>query len=74
MYDEGRFRNGRECGNQIFILKQLVEKYREKKRKELFVLFMDLIKVYDKICREQLKICLHEYCTDKYLVRGINIL
>ena len=42
--EQGGFRSGRGCTDQIFVLKQLVEKYREK-RKELQVAFKDLEKV-----------------------------
>ena len=41
------------CIGQILVLKQLVEKYREKKM-ELYVTFMDLKKAYDKVCTEEL--------------------
>ena len=46
-------RPGRGCIDQIFVLKQLVKKYREK-RKELHAAFMGLEKAYDKVCREKL--------------------
>ena len=36
-------------GYRIFLLKQLVEKDREK-RKKLYVAFIDLEKSYDKVC------------------------
>ena len=49
--EQGEFRAGKGCIDQIFILKQLVEKYREK-RKEWHIAFMDLEKVYDIVCRE----------------------
>ena len=51
--EQGGFKSGRGCTDQIFVLKQMVEKYREK-RKEMHVVFMDLEKVYDKVCREAL--------------------
>ena len=38
---------------QIFVLKQLVKKYREK-RKRLHVAFMEMEKAYDKVCKEAL--------------------
>ena len=46
-------RPGRGCIDQIFVLKQLVQKYREK-RKEVHVAFMDMEKAYDQVCREEL--------------------
>ena len=51
--EQGGFRSGRGCIDQIIILKQFVEKYREK-RKELHVAFMNLEKAYNKACREKL--------------------
>ena len=53
------------------VLKQLVEKYREK-RKELHVTFMDLEKAYDKVYREAVWRVLHEYGVDGYLIRRMN--
>ena len=46
----GGFRSSRGCIDQIFVFKQLVQKYREK-RKELHVAFTDLVKAYDKVGR-----------------------
>ncbi len=45
--EQGGFRKGRRCVDQIFRVKMLVEKYLEKDRK-LFAAFMDLEKAYDK--------------------------
>ena len=59
--------------DQIFALKHLVEKYREK-RKELYVAFMDLEKPYDKVCREELWRVLHECKVDGYLIWRMNSL
>ena len=39
--EKGGFRSGRGCIDQIFVLKQSVEKYREK-RKGMLIGFMDL--------------------------------
>ena len=71
--EQGGFRSGRGCVDQIFVLKQLVEKYREK-RKELHVTFMDLEKAYDKVCREELLRVLHECRVDGYLIRSMSSL
>ena len=49
--EQERFRIGRGCLYQMFLWKQLVEKYRGKK--ELFVTFMELKRAYDKVCREE---------------------
>ena len=54
-------------------MKQLVEKYREK-RKELHVAFMDLEKGYDKVCREALWRMLHECGANVYLIRSMSSL
>ena len=42
--EQGGFRPGRGCVIQVFVLKQLKEEYREKK-KEIYVVFEDLEKV-----------------------------
>ena len=57
----------------IFVLKQLVEKYREK-RKDLHVAFIILEKTYDKAYREALRRVLHECGVDGYLIRGMSSL
>ena len=57
------FRSSRGCIYLIFVLKQLVERFR-KKRKELYVVFRDLEKVYDKVCKEELWRVLHECGVD----------
>ena len=59
--------------DQIFVVKQLVEKYREK-MKELHVAFMDLEKAYDKVCREELWRVLHECGVDGYLIGSMSSL
>ena len=56
---KGGFRSGKGCIDQIFVLKQLAEKYKEK-RKELHAAFMDLEKAYYEVCREKLWRVLHE--------------
>ena len=45
------FRAGRGCVDQIFTLKQIGEKTQEKKRR-VYVGFIDLEKVYDRVKRE----------------------
>ncbi len=44
--EQGDFRKGRGCADQIFAVKILVEKYLERDRK-LSAAFMDLEKAYD---------------------------
>ncbi len=51
--EQGGFRKGRGCVDQIFAVKMLVEKYLEKDRK-LFAAFMDLEKAYDRVDRKGL--------------------
>ena len=53
MMNKGGFRSGRWCVNQIFALKQLDEKAREKKLR-VYVRFMDLKKAYDRGNRKSL--------------------
>ena len=51
--EQGGFRAGRGCVAQIFTLKQIGEKAREKKR-SLYVGFIDLEKAHDRVNREAL--------------------
>ena len=47
------FRTGRECIDQIFTLKQIGAKAREKKCR-VYMGFMDLEKAYDRVYKETL--------------------
>ena len=58
--EQGGFRAGRECVDQIFILKQIGEKAREKQRK-VYVGFIDLEKPYNRVNREALLQVLRMY-------------
>ena len=51
--EQGGFRAGRECVDQIVTLKQILEKAREKKCR-VYVRFIDLEKTYNRINREAL--------------------
>ena len=51
MMSKGRFKARKGCVDQIFILKQIDKKAREKKR-SVYVGFMDLKKVYDRVNKE----------------------
>ena len=51
--EEGGFRAQRGCVDQIFILKQIGEKAREKKRR-VYVSFIDLENAYNRVNRETL--------------------
>ena len=68
---QGGFRSGSGCIDQILVLKQLVEKYREK-RKKMHVAFIYLELAYDKVCREALWRVLHECGVDGYLIRSMS--
>src|SRR5215469_10087545 len=62
--EQGGFRKGRGCLDQVFVVKSLCEKFREKGR-EVYMAFMDLEKAYDRVDREALWMVL-----SKYGVRG----
>ncbi len=51
--EQGGFRRGRGCVDQIFAVRQVCEKYLAKGKK-VFWAFMDLEKAYDRIDREGL--------------------
>ena len=51
--EQGCFGARRGCVDQIFTLKQIGEKAREKKRR-VYVSFIDLEKAYDRVNREAL--------------------
>src|SRR5215469_9421182 len=58
--EQGCFRKGRGCIDQIFAVRCLCEKFREKGR-EVYLGFMDLEKTYDKVYREELWDILGKY-------------
>ena len=51
--EQGGFRAGRGCVDQIFTIKQIGEKAWEKKRR-VYMGFIDLEKAYDRVNREVL--------------------
>ncbi len=69
--EQGGFRKGRRCVDQIFAVKILVEKYLEKDRK-LFAAFMDLKKTYDRVDRKGLWGTLRVYGVGGQLLKGIR--
>ena len=66
---QGRLRAGSGCVDQIFSLKQIGEKAQEKKCR-VYVDFMDLEKVYDRVNREAL--WLRMYDVGSKLLNGIK--
>ena len=70
--DEQRgFRTGRVYVDQIFTLKQIGEKAREKKRR-VYMGFIDLEKVYGRVNREALWQVLRIYDGEGQLLSGIK--
>src|SRR5215469_12641453 len=58
--EQSGFRKGRGCIDQIFAIKCLCEKFREKGR-DVYIAFMDLEKAYDRVDREALWVILSKY-------------
>ena len=58
--EQGGFREGRRCVDQVFTLKQISEKAREKKRK-VYVGYIDLEKAYERVNRKALLQVLRMY-------------
>ena len=52
MDEQGGFRSGRGCLDQIFAVKQVIEVI--EKDKVMFMVFIDLEKAYNNVCREKL--------------------
>ena len=72
--DEQRgFKAGRGCVNQIFTLKQIGERARERKRR-VYVGFIDLQKSYDRVNREALWHVLRIYDVGGKLLSVIKII
>ena len=65
------FRPGRGTTDQIFTLKQILEKSWEY-NKDLFACFVDLEKAYDRVPREKLWKVLQEYGANGQLLRTIK--
>ena len=69
--EQGGFRKGRGCVDQVFAVKGLCEKYREKGR-ESCLGFMDLEKAYDRIDREALWRVMRKYGVSGRLLGALN--
>ncbi len=68
--EQGSFRKGRGCVDQIFAMKMLVE-YLGKDKKS-YAAFMDLDKAYDRVDREALWSVLRIYDVSGQLLKGIQ--
>ena len=67
------FRRGRGCTDQIFIVRQICEKYLEKGR-DLHFAFLDLEKAYDRVDRDAMWNVLRLYGIGDRLLRGVKSL
>ena len=73
MDEQGGFRAGRGCNDQIFVVKQIVEKTIEKNKKT-YMAFVDLEKAYDNVSGEKLWVVLDKYGIKGKLLRAIQTL
>ncbi len=70
--EQGGFRKGRGCVDQIFAMKRLVEEYLEKDKK-LYAAFIDLEKAYNRVNREVLWSVLRIYDVGGQLFKRIQV-
>ena len=68
---QGAFRRGRGCVDQVFVVRQVCEKYLEK-GKDVFWAFMDLEKAYDRVDREAMWDVLRLYGIGGKLLRAMQ--
>ena len=67
------FRSGRGCVDQVFVMKQMSEKFVDKD-KSLYVAYMDLEKVYDRVDREAMWRVLGMYGINGQLLKAVQSL
>ena len=70
---QGGFRRGRGCTDQVFIVRQICEKYLAK-GKDVYFAFMDLEKAYDRIDRDAMWKVLGLYGVGGKLFRAVKSL
>ena len=70
---QGGFRGGRGCTDQIFIVRQICEKYLGK-GKDVYFTFLDLEKVHGRVDRDAVWNVLRLYGTGGRLLRGVRSL
>ena len=73
MEEQGGFRAKRSCVDQVFTLRQVMEKVIEKRR-EIFVPFIDLEKAYDRVNRVKMWEALRQAQVGEGLVRAVKSL
>ena len=71
--EQGGFRKGRGCVDQIFVVRQLCEKFLAK-GKDVYVAFMDLEKAYDRVDRRALWQVVSLYGVGGKLLRAMKSL
>ena len=69
--EQGGFRQGRGCVDQIFVMNQLSEKY-VSKGKSLHVAYIDLEKAYDRVDREAMWRVLEMYGVNGRLLQAVK--
>ncbi len=69
--EQGGFRKGGGCVDQMFAVKRLVTEYLGKDKK-LYAAFMDLEKAYDRVNREALWGVLQIYDVGGQLLKGVQ--
>ena len=65
------FRRGRGCTDQIFIVRQIYEKYLGK-GKDVYFAFLDLEKAYDRVDRDAMWNVLRVHGIGSRLLRGVK--